>query len=123
MPRMHASYQKERRERIKREKLERKRVYREKVAEGRKKIKETAEVAEPMVVDDNEEENEIVMDEPKWNVGDHVVLEDSRVGASRKLFWEVLAVVKSREYVSGEWHYCVDDLDYETKFLYRAYDA
>ena len=61
MPRMHASYQKERRERIKREKLERKRVYREKVAEGRKKIKETAEVAEPMLVDDNEEENEIVM--------------------------------------------------------------
>ena len=52
--------------------------------------------------DDNEEENEIVMDEPKWNVGDHVVVEDSRVGASRKLFWEVLAVVKSREYVSGE---------------------
>ena len=48
-----------------------------------------------MVVDDNEEENEIVMDEPKWNVGDHVVVEDSRVGASRKLFWEVLAVVKS----------------------------
>ena len=120
---MHASYQKERRERIKREKLERKRVYREKVALGRKKIKETAEVAEPMVVDDNEEENEVVMDEPKWNVGDHVVVEDSRVGASRKLFWEVLAVVKSREYVSGEWHYCVDDLDYETKFLYRAYDA
>ena len=117
---MHASYQKERRERIKREKLERKRVYREKVAEGRKKIKETAEVAEPMVVDDNEEENEIVMDEPKWSVGDHVVVEDSRVGASRKLFWEVLAVVKSREYVSGEWHYCVDDLDYETKFLYRV---
>ena len=95
-------------------------MYREKVAEGRKKIKETAEVAEPMLVDDNEEENEIVMDEPKWSVGDHVVVEDSRVGASRKLFWEVLAVVKSREYVSGEWHYCVDDLDYETKFLYRV---
>ena len=94
-------------------------MYREKVAEGRKKIKETAEVAEPMLVDDNEEENEIVMDEPKWSVGDHVVVEDSRVGASRKLFWEVLAVVKSREYVSGEWHYCVDDLDYETKLLYR----
>ena len=86
MPHTRASYQKERRDKIKREKMERKRMYREKVAEGRKKIKETAEVAEPMVVDDNEEENEIVMDEPKWNVGDHVVLEDSRVGASRKLF-------------------------------------
>ena len=75
-----------------------------------------------MVVDDNEEENEIVMDEPKWNVGDHVVVEDSRVGASRKLFWEVLAVVKSREYVSGEWHYCVDDLDYETGRLSTLMD-
>ena len=46
MPQMDARYQKERRDRIKMERMERKRMYREKVAEGRKKTKETAEVAE-----------------------------------------------------------------------------
>ena len=116
--------QRRRRERARAIKEEKRRKGRMRVDRSRA-TRSPNDAEDPMTIygSEQEENDGNVMDEPKWNVGDHVVVEDSRVGASRKLCWEVLAVVKSREYVSGEWHYCVDDLDYETKFLYRAYDA
>ena len=113
--------QRSRRERARAIKEEKRRKGRMRVDRSRA-TRSPNDAEDPMTIygSEQEENDGNVMDEPKWNVGDHVVVEDSRVGASRKLFWEVLAVVKSREYVSGEWHYCVDDLDYETKFLYRV---
>ena len=34
-----------------------------------------------------------------------VILEDTRVGEPSKVFWEILAVVKSRRYVNSQWLY------------------
>ena len=86
---MDASYQKDRRAKIKKDKEERRRLSNVRGNESRARRKvfsfsftSTSETA------DNEEEDEV--DEPKWSVGDYVVVEDSRVGSSRKLFWEIL---------------------------------
>ena len=72
-----------------------------------------------MDVEEKEEDENDDNDEPKWNIGDYVVLEDSRIGSDSKVFWEILAVVKSREFVCGEWQYCIDDMDYDSSYLYR----
>ena len=95
--------QRSRRERARAIKEEKRRKGRMRVDRSRA-TRSPNDAEDPMTIygSEQEENDGNVMDEPKWNVGDHVVVEDSRVGASRKLFWEVLAVVKSREYVSGE---------------------
>ena len=52
-----------------------------------------------------------------------MVLEDTRVGESSKVFLESLAVVKSKRYYNSQWLYVLDDLDYDYPYLYNSLEV
>ena len=132
---MDAEYQKDRRDRIRKEKEAKRKLARIRCVESRARRKgfsfsSTSNVAieaEATYITPSEvegkEENEFnfhgAPPDSRWNVNDLVVLEDTRVGEPSKLFWETLAVVKSKRHSNFQWVYLLDDLDHDRPHLHK----
>jgi hypothetical protein len=135
MPPKDARYHRERRSGVKKDKEEKRRLAKERGIESRARKRtfavfynadvavEAQAAVGSMEVEGNEEVEEDnfhgAQPDAKWSEGDLVVLEDTRVGESSKLFWESLAVVKSRRCHDGQWMYNLDDVDYDCSYIYK----
>ena len=124
MPSKDASAQKANREKAKAEKEERRRLGRERAANSklrRSGFLETSQEVENSGEVETQVEDQLVIDIPeaKHKVNDLVCFEDTRVGEPSKVFWESLAVVKSRRCHDSQWLCHLDDLDYDRAYVYN----
>ena len=94
---------------------------RERVAEIRARERSSVEVRVSAAAEDVDLVDPPVEDQrdPKYNVNDLVCFEDTRVGEPSEVFWESLAVVKSRRRHDSQWPRHLDDLDYDRAYVYK----
>ena len=124
MPKRDAEYYLWRRNKEKEKKEEKKRLGRSRAANSklrRRGFLETSQEVENSGEVETQVEDQLVIDIPeaKYKVNDLVCFEDTRVGEPSKVFWESLAVVKSRRYHDSQWLYHLDDLDYDRAYIYK----